>query len=519
MKKHTNILLLLSMLVGGMFSTQQSMAQKGKNISDKPNVIILYMDDLGFGDLSCYGSKAIKTPNIDKIAKQGIRFTNGYATSSTCTPSRYALLTGEYPWKNKDAQILSGDAPLLIGTEKMTLPKKLKANGYTTAVVGKWHLGVGNGQVNWNERVSPGPNEVGFEYAYIMGATNDRVPTVYLEDGNVVGLDLNDPIEVSYKKNFEGEPTGLDNPELLKMKWHHGHNQSIVNGIPRIGYMKGGKSAHWDDENMSEHFLNIAQDFVKQNKEKPFFLYYALHQPHVPRVPNPKFVGSTDLGPRGDVIVEADWTIGQFMKTLKEEGLLENTLIFFSSDNGPVLNDGYFDQSDIRNGLHTPTGGLRGGKYSLYDAGTHVPFLCMWKGTIKPMESDALVSQLDIFNSVNALLKLDQEATDSKNTLDAFMGTSQKGRETYVVEAGRSLAYRSGDWLMIPPYEGNPVNAQVGIELGRAKHFQLYNLKEDPAQEQNLSEKHPEILAKMKKDYLKEVKGFEPKSFNELTLH
>ncbi|WP_317047251.1 sulfatase-like hydrolase/transferase [Sediminitomix flava] len=504
-------------MMGNLLTSHSSLAQK-KTETKKPNIIIIYMDDLGFGDLSCYGAKEIKTPNIDKIAKQGIKFTNGYASSSTCTPSRYALLTGEYPWKNKNAAILSGDAPLLISTDKQTLPKKLKANGYTTAVVGKWHLGLGNGQVNWNERVSPGPNEVGFEYAYIMAATNDRVPTVYMEDGGVVGLDKNDPIEVNYRKNFEGEPTGLDNPELLKMKWHHGHNKSIVNGIPRIGYMKGGKSALWDDEQMSEHFLGIAQDFVKENKEKPFFLYYALHQPHVPRIPNPRFVGSTNLGPRGDVIVEADWAVGEFMNTLKKEGLLENTLIIFSSDNGPVLNDGYFDQADTRNGLHTPAGVLRGGKYSLYDAGAHVPFMCMWKGEIKPMESNALVSQVDIFNSINSLLKLNEVDTDSQNILEAFLGKTEKGRSEFVVEANRNLAYRSGDWLMIPPYTGNPVNAFVGIELGKAKYFQLFNLKEDPSQTKNLSKEYPEVLAKLKKEFLEEVKGFEPEGANELVL-
>src|SRR5690606_6441432 len=177
---------------------------------EKPNVVILYLDDLGYGDLSSYGATELQTPHIDALAKEGLRFTNGYATSATCTPSRYAILTGRYPWRNKDAKILPGTAPLIIDTTLMTLPRMLQGEGYTTGIVGKWHLGLGSGMVNWNERISPGPNEVGFDYSYILAATQDRVPTVYIADGHVDGLDPNDPIEVSYEKNFEGEPTGLD---------------------------------------------------------------------------------------------------------------------------------------------------------------------------------------------------------------------------------------------------------------------------------------------------------------------
>lgn len=302
---------------------------KEEEKTENPNIVIIYMDDLGYGDMSAYDAGTLETPNMDKLAEGGVKFTAGYASSATCSPSRYALLTGTYPWRNKDAKILPGTAPLLIGTDEMTIPKMLKSQGYATAVVGKWHLGLGDGTVNWNEKVSPGPNEVGFDYSYIMAATQDRVPTVYLEDGMVQGLDPNDPIEVSYDKNFEGEPTGKDNPEMLKMKWHHGHNNSIVNGIPRIGFMKGGKKAQWVDEDMADHFLEKAKAYVKKDRDEPFFLYYALQQPHVPRTPHPRFEGKSGMGPRGDVILEADWCIGEFIKTLEEEGLLENTLIIF----------------------------------------------------------------------------------------------------------------------------------------------------------------------------------------------
>ena len=262
----------------------------------KPNIVIIYLDDLGYGDLKCYDSAGINTPNINALAKEGIRFTNGYATSATCTPSRYGLLTGVYPWRNSDAKILPGTAPLLIGVNQLTIPKMLKEKGYATAVVGKWHLGLGTGLVDWNQKITPGPNQVGFDYSYIMAATQDRVPTVYIDNGNVDNLDQDDPISVSYDENFVGEPTGKENPELLRMTWHHGHNGSIINGIPRIGYVKGGQSANWSDVDLAKHFLHKAQSWVKSHSDKPFFLYYALNQPHVPRTPNEKFVGKSGLG-------------------------------------------------------------------------------------------------------------------------------------------------------------------------------------------------------------------------------
>ena len=282
-----------------------------------PNILLIYADDLGYGDVGAYGATALKTPNMDQLANGGVRFTNGYASSATCSPSRYALLTGDYPWRNKRAKILPGTAPLIIDTAQTTIPKMLKAKGYHTGIVGKWHLGLGSGVVDWNKRIGPGPNEVGFDYSYIMAATQDRVPTVYIENGYVSNLDPDDPIEINYDNNFDGEPTGLKNPEMLKMKWHHGHNNSIVNGIPRIGFMKGGESAKWVDENMADTFLIKAQQYVREHKQEPFFLYYALQQPHVPRTPHQRFVGSSGMGPRGDVIVEADWCIGELIKTLE----------------------------------------------------------------------------------------------------------------------------------------------------------------------------------------------------------
>ncbi len=482
-----------------------------------PNVIVVYLDDLGYGDLSCYGATKLSTPNIDKLANGGVRFTNGYATSATCTPSRYGLLTGVYPWRNKDAKILPGTAPLIISQSQQTLPKVLKKAGYETAIIGKWHLGLGTGIVNWNERVSPGPNEVGFDYSYILAATQDRVPTVYIQDGKVVNLDLNDPIEVDYNKNFEGEPTGVNNPELLKMKWHHGHNNSIVNGIPRIGFMKGGQSAKWVDEDMADTFLNKVKTYLKTPRNKPFFLYYAMQQPHVPRTPHPRFVGKSGLGPRGDVILEADWAVGELLKTLEEQKLIDNTLIVFSSDNGPVLNDGYFDEAVEKLGQHTPAGVLRGGKYSLFDAGTRVPFITYWKGKIQPKVSDALVCQIDLLNSLASLIGVKAEVQDGQDLSKALLGLSMKGRENLILEASSKTAIRSGEWVMIPPYKGNKLIEAVNIESGIDTDYQLYNLKKDPSQKNNLAQSNPTILKKMKADFLK-LRGEATSSIGELEL-
>ena len=507
-------LLAISTLVACSFNTEKD---KKATTKQSPNIVLIYLDDLGYGDVGVYGSTELKTPNIDKLANGGVRFTNGYASSATCSPSRYALLTGRYPWRNKRAKILPGTAPLLIDTKEMTIPKMLQQQGYHTGIVGKWHLGLGSGKVDWNQRVSPGPNEVGFDYSYILAATQDRVPTVYIENGHVMRLDPNDPIEIDYKNNFPGEPTGKDNPELLKMKWHHGHNYSIVNGIGRIGYMKGGESARWIDENMADTFMVRAQDYVVEHKAEPFFLYYSLQQPHVPRTPHPRFVGTSGQGPRGDVIVEADWCIGELVKTLEKEGLLENTLIILSSDNGPVLNDGYYDDAVEKIGKHTPWGPLRGGKYSLFEAGTRVPFITYWKGKIEATTTNVIVSQIDLFSSIAALTGSELIGPDSKNLLNTFLGKSQEGREELILEATTRTALRKGDWVLIPPYKGPAINKYVNIELGNLPDFGLYHLKEDLGQQENVAAKHPEKLAEMKATF-EAIRGMEFSEVEQLEL-
>ncbi len=474
----------------------------------KPNVIVILADDLGYGDVSANGSTTIKTPNMDRLANEGIRFTNGYATSATSTPSRYALMTGMYPWKNKNAKILPGDAPLLIDVNQITLPKIMQYAGYKTAAIGKWHLGMGYGNTDWNKKVTPGANEVGFDYSCLIAATVDRVPTVYIENGNVVGLDPNDPIEVNYKQNFKGEPTALTHPEMLKMKWSHGHNQSIHNGISRIGFQRGGKSAMWIDEDMADYFIEKVNDFIDENKEKPFFMYYALHQPHVPRTPHARFVGASGMGPRGDAIIEADWCVGELLKNLEKNGLLENTMIIFSSDNGPVLDDGYQDDAVEKLGNHKPAGPLRGGKVSLFDGGTHVPFFVYWKGEIKPAVSDAMVCQMDLLASLSKLVKQPLIGDfDSQNVLPALLGKCKKGRKELVLDGASRLAFRYGDWAYIPAYKG-PERDPTGNELGNLPEKALYNLKTDIGQTENVALKEKTQLKKIEKRFFEIINGF-----------
>ncbi len=208
------------LLVAAVFLLKSIFAQQN------PNIVLIYADDLGYGDLSCYGATQIQTPNIDKLAKQGLRFTNAHATSATCTPSRFSLMTGTYAWRKKGTGIAPGNASLIIPVDKITLPAVLKRAGYQTAIIGKWHLGLGGPEgPDWNGEIKPGPREIGFDYSFILPATVDRVPCVYVENHYVAGLDPADPIQVSYKEKVGDWPTGKDHPELLKLKPSHGGNE------------------------------------------------------------------------------------------------------------------------------------------------------------------------------------------------------------------------------------------------------------------------------------------------------
>ncbi len=454
-----------------------------------PNIVLILTDDVGWGDLSCYGATRVKTPNLDRLAASGVRFTDAHSPSATCTPTRYALLTGEYAWRRKGTGILPGNASLIIEPGRATVPSVLKRAGYATGCIGKWHLGLGTGDLDWNGEIAPGPLEVGFDYCFILPATGDRVPCVYVENHRVVGLDPSDPLQVSYAKPIGNEPTGRDHPELLKMKLSQGHDMTIHNGISRIGYMSGGKSARWVDEDMADTLTRKAVSFIESQRARPFFLYFASHDIHVPRVPHARFRGTSRCGIRCDAMQQLDSCVGELLKTLDRLKLTENTLVIFSSDNGPVVDDGYADGSVEALGDHKPAGPYRGGKYSNFEAGTRIPLITRWPARIRHGVSDALMTQMDFMASLAALTGQQLESAagpDSLNSLATLLGASKTGRD-HLIEHGRATSLRQGRWKLIPANEGPRINGATNIEMGTGSEPQLYDVATDPGERNNLA--------------------------------
>ncbi len=464
------------------------------------NIVLIYADDLGYGDVSSYGATRLTTPNIDRLTREGLRFTDAHSSAATCTPSRYSLLTGEYAWRRPGTGVLPGNARLVIDPGRTTLASLLARARYATGVVGKWHLGLGpEGGPDWNGLIAPGPNEIGFGSSFIMAATGDRVPTVYVRNGRVVGLDPADPIRVSYGKPVGDAPTGAARPDLLTMRPSHGHDQTIVNGISRIGYMTGGRAALWKDEEMGDVFTREAVAFIERQAAEPFFLFYALHEPHVPRVPHPRFAGRTPMGPRGDVIAQLDWSVGEILGTLDRLGLANDTLVLFTSDNGPVVDDGYQDRAVEALGDHRPAGPLRGGKYSNFEAGTRVPFIVRWPARVKPGVSDALVSQVDLLASMATLTSQTlgaADAPDSRDTLPALLGSSSTGRSDLVLQGG-GTSVRQGPWKYIEANKRPAMNVQTNTELGNSPEPQLYDLASDPGERTNVAARRPEKVTEL----------------------
>jgi arylsulfatase A-like enzyme len=492
-----NVLLTACVVLGTWIAAPALAEQASKG---KPNIVLILADDLGYGDVSCYGATHIRTPNIDRLADQGIRFLDAHAAAATCTPSRYALLTGEYAWRRKGTGILPGNASLIIEPGRTTLPSVLKKAGYTTGVVGKWHLGLGDGDLDWNGKIAPGPLEIGFDYCFLIPATGDRVPCVYVEDHRVVGLDPADAIRVSYSEPMGTEPTGKQHPELLKVHPSHGHDQTIVNGISRIGYMSGGQAARWVDEDMADVITRKAVAFIERHhRSAPFFLYFATHDIHVPRVPHGRFAGKSGMGPRGDVILQVDACVGEILEALDRLGIGENTLVIVTSDNGPVVDDGYQDQAVERLGGHRPAGPWRGGKYSAFEGGTRVPFIVRWPKRVKPGVSEALIGQVDLLASLGALAGQDvsgASVADSANVLTALLDRSATGRRELVEQAG-SLSLRQGAWKYIAPGKGARYNQATNTELGNDPAPQLYNLAEDPGEQINVAATQQQRARKM----------------------
>ncbi len=491
---------LLASLAACNSATAETVQKNSTQDPQKPNVIVILADDLGYGDLKCYGAKNIETPHVDKLASEGIRFTNAHTVAATSTPSRYSLLTGEYAWRRPDTDIAAGDVKMIIRPEQYTMADMFKSAGYATAAIGKWHLGLGDktGEQDWNAPLPAALGDLGFDYHYIMAATADRVPCVFIENGKVANYDPSDPIEVSYTKNFPGEPTGKDNPELLyNLHPSNGHDMSIVNGISRIGFMKGGGKALWKDENIADSITVHAIDFIKQHKDEPFFMYFATNDVHVPRFPHDRFRGKNPMGLRGDAIAQFDWTVGQLMETLDQLGLTENTLIILSSDNGPVVDDGYKDKAEELLNGHTPSGPWRGNKYSAFEGGTAVPVIVRWPQKIKKAgDSDVLMSQIDWLASLGALINArlpKGSAPDSYDRLGNLIGTDKTDRPWIVEQSmNHTLSVRTKDWKYIEPNDDPTTFMKAEkIETGNLNVPQLYEM-EKVSEQENVAEKYPE---------------------------
>jgi len=493
--------LFLTVLVSCSLSSGRDIKGKETLLDQKPNVIIIYADDLGYGDVGYAGAKGVETPNIDFLSDNGLTFYDGHSSSATCTPSRYSLLTGNYAFRKK-AAVLAGDAPLLIDTSSTTLASIFQASNYETAVVGKWHIGLGDGNLDWNTTIKLGPKEIGFDYSFLIPATGDRVPCVYVENGKVVNADPQSPVYTNYKRNAFDVPSGLENRDLLKLQWTHKHNHSIVNGISRIGYMTGGETALWKDEDMADTLTKRALTFIEENENNPFFLYFSFHDIHVPRVPHARFVGKSSMGSRGDAIVQMDWCVGQITEKLRELDILENTIVVLSSDNGPILDDGYADKASELVGFHSPSGAFSGTKYSSYEGGTRVPFVFYWDKHIKAGTSNALVSQVDFLASFADLIGYDiqdKNVLDSENHMQTFLGKKKTGRE-YLIEESYTLSLRKGKWKLTQGVKNVPawIKQEKGIDPGLFHEDQLFNLDTDSSESINVIDMYPELASLLK---------------------
>lgn len=478
------------------------------NSADKPNIIVIMADDLGYGDVGAYGAKPenVRTPHIDKLAEGGLKFTSGYCSASTCTPTRYSFLTGTYAFRKEGTGIAPPNAPAIIQPGTETIASILKRAGYKTAVIGKWHLGLGGPEgPDWNGELKPGPREIGFDYSFLLATTNDRVPQVYVENHRVRDLDPNDPLWVGRKKPSEDHPTGITHRNTLRMNWNDGHNNTIHNGIGRIGFYTGGHSARFRDEDLADEWQIQADRWIEKSKGEPFFLFFSSHDIHVPRMPHERFQGESSMSFRGDAIVQLDWNVGEIMKTLERLNLTENTLVIFVSDNGPVLDDGYDDYANEALNDHKPAGPFSGGKYTVREGGTRTPFITFWRGKIQPGVSDEMVSTIDLAASMAALtgVELPRDGVlDSFNVLDALLGKSgAKGRE-HIVSQDNGLrgtyGLRDGNWKLQRHDAERMYNGDLSMKMWPVPQYTLFNLDDDIGETNDLSEQYPEVFARMK---------------------
>ena len=482
-----------------------------------PNVVFIFADDLGYGDLGCYGATKVATPHIDKLAAEGRRFTDAHTASAVCTPSRYALMTGDYPVRAHGGKGVWGPAPvtsgLIIDTDKLTIADVLKRRGYATAALGKWHLGIGEGENKWQEPLRPGPQDLGFDYYFGLPVVNSAPPYVYVENDRIVGGDPSDPLIMLERDELDqATPITPIPPEASQRSRNR---------------FKGAVEAHklYNDYTVGTVLAGKAVDWIMANSEKPFFLFLSTTHIHHPFTPGKRFQGSSDADLYGDFIQELDWMVGEVTQCLEEQGLSENTLVIFTSDNGGMMNLG--GRNAVMAG-HKINGDLLGFKFGAWEGGHRVPFIAKWPGKIEPGSvSDQLICNVDMLASFMALTGQDAnlpQETDSVNVLPAMVGNPKEPLRQELLLAARSerhLSLRKGKWMYIPArgsggfsgsrpeqhaWGGPAAVALVGgvnsdMENGKLKEdappAQLYDLEADVNQTRNLFGKYPEVVQEM----------------------
>lgn len=494
---------LVATWILGVWNSDHARCQDTRML--RPNMLILMADDLGWGDVGAYGG-SIPTPNIDRLAARGVRFTSGYSSASTCTPTRFSLLTGTYAFRQKGTGVAPPNSPSIIRPDTVTMADTLHGVGYRTAILGKWHLGLGDAPgPDWNGRLRPGPLDLGFDHCLLLPTTNDRVPQVLVEDDRVLHLDARDPLWVGDKSPSSDHPDGITHRASLTMDWSHGHNGTIHNGVSRIGYYTGGEKARFRDEDLSDLWIAECRRWLAQEREKPFLLHVHSHAIHVPRVVHERFQGVTPNGPRGDAIAEFDASVGAIMEILQELELEQSTLVVLCSDNGPVLDDGYVDQAIEKLGMHDPNGPFRGGKYNVFEGGTRTPFIVSWPGVLAPGVSDEIVCTIDLPRTLSRLGKapIPSDAfPDSEDLSQLFSGNIQgRGRDHLVTQdngQSGSYGYREGKWKLIRSDSGRASNVQLRLVPTSIPNYQLFDLSQDPSETNDCLATHPEIAEGMR---------------------
>jgi arylsulfatase A len=465
----------------------------------RPNIIFILADDLGYGDVGAYKKlpSKIPTPNIDRIAAEGVRFTDAHSPSSVCSPTRYALLTGRYAWRTRLQRgvIAQWGAPLLA-PERLTVAELLREQGYATGMFGKWHLGFSwptkDGQppttganqlsnVDYTQPIGSGPTAHGFDHYFGVDVPNFP-PYCFIENDRTVGT-----------------PT-VPAP---------GRDQQFN----RPGPMLPG----WKLEDILPELTKRATQWIEKSAKsgKPFFAYVPFTSPHYPVVPSAEFRGKTKVGAFGDFVHQTDWCVGQILDALKRAGAAENTLVIFTSDNGPEVtgevDPGAYDR--VQRYQHHSMDGLRGAKRDLWEAGHRVPFVARWPARIKPgTVSDETICHVDFLRTVAAIVEAplpDNAAEDSVNILPALLGQKSATplREATVHHSSSGkFAIRKGDWVFIDAPTGDDNGARgepawFRQERGYTGHThpgELYNLREDLLQRRNLYGERPEIVRELK---------------------